>query len=142
MNELRRKLEDARTEYRTAKYDGDLATDVLGETERRANPWTAARLRWFMPALVSAMAAMLAVVLWQRHWNASSTPTPKMVNTHPKPEPKAHITLVLDRFPDVEPIVQDVRSSMKQAVDELATGMDRAKPLIRGGVESVRGAAD
>ncbi len=66
------------------------------------------------------------------------------MNTDPKPEFKPHMTLVLmDRSMEIaEPIVQDVRSSMKQAVDELATGMDRAKPLIRGGVESVRGAAD
>lgn len=141
MTDLRQKLEDARNEYRAARYDGDLATDLLGA--QRANPPTASRLRWFIPALTGAIAAMVAVAVWHHHSKSTSAPTPQLVKADPvtKPDGGARTWPTLPAIP-LDPIVQDVRSSMKQAVDELANGVGRATPILRGGVESVRDVAD
>jgi hypothetical protein len=145
MTDLRQKLENARKEYRAAVYDGDLAVDLLGAQEaspRHANTWSADRLRWFIPALAGAIAAMVAIAVWQHHAKSTSAPAVQLVNNQSATKPDGgRAWPSLPAIP-LDPIVQDVRSSMKQAVDELANGVGRATPILRGSVESVRDVAD
>jgi hypothetical protein len=68
MSKLRDQLQQARSDYESARYPGDLADEVLSRRQIAA-------ARWFFPMLVSgAVAAALALVVIYRTTEPTTTP--------------------------------------------------------------------
>jgi hypothetical protein len=91
MSDLRNNLDAAKREYRAARYPGNLATELLGESAESRRPYRIFRITAFV-GVASGIAA--ALVVWMVHRAATESPSgngPKQVavNVVPAPAPAA-----------------------------------------------------
>ena len=88
MSELRKQLESAVSDYRATGYDGDLAAELLRKPMMM--PTTALIWRRFLPLVMGAMAAMIAIVFWQ--YRVSHAPSQRQI-VQQLPTPSAAVPL-------------------------------------------------
>src|SRR2546421_8934127 len=140
MRELRKQVHEAKGEYQASREPGDLARELLAD-RRRALVCGA----WWVAGVSGAIAAMIAVVPFlHRSDSRKRVPDSPIVSTKPV-HPRAYAeTVEAIRGVPVSAYVMDVKSGMRQAVDQIAMGMDRAveSPVVKGGVQAVRPTTD
>lgn len=141
MSELRKQLESAVSDYRATGYDGDLAAELLRKPMKM--PATALIWRRFLPLVMGAMAAMIAIVFWQ--YRVSHAPSQLQI-VQQLPTPSAAVPLVwpakLTRLhaPPYVSYVMDMHSGMREAILQLSGNVDGAleAPLVSDSVQTVR----
>ena len=139
MSNLRNQLDDAKAEYRSAKYGGDLAAELLKE-RRAAGDRPSMRLRWILPLLTGAIAALVALVLW---WPRPVSKPPVVILPAPQPAVRPidwESTMTgLPSMP-VGRVVSDMGTGMREAVAQIGQNVNGAldAPVITGGVATMR----
>jgi hypothetical protein len=133
MSELRNQLEAAKAEYRSIRYDGDLAGQLL--PNQKSSPLL--RLRWILPVISGALAALVAVAVWLHQPNRPG------IAVKPTPVENPALTWAINVAPLSEHYhmyASDVRSGVRQAMTKLSDDVEGAldAPLVNDGVAGVR----
>ena len=134
MSELRNQLEAAKAEYRSIRYDGDLAAQLLSPAPKSS---ALLRLRWFVPILGGALAAIIAVAFWPHH------PILPEIAVKPLPPETHGLTWAVNIAPlreHYQMYVSDVRFGVRQAIWQMSENVEVAldAPLVHDGVAGVR----
>src|SRR5258708_1740305 len=121
MRDVRTQLDAAKADYRSAKYPGDLAGELLPAPPRR---WYLTLQPWLTPIAGGAIAAVVILAVWKpsqndRGRNPSNPPTPIMppapvVQVTP-PQPWQQTAVESLKSVPVEAYVMDVKTGVRQA---------------------------
>jgi hypothetical protein len=140
MSKLRTQLELLKAEYRSLKYRGNLAAELLADRRQAA---TTRKFRWLLPFVAGAMAAMVAITIYH-HRPAADKVAPEVVKVIPPAPASNQLTWpqAVSQLDTVkyEAYVSDMRTGVKDAVSQLQVNVDGAleAPLVSDSVATVR----
>ena len=129
MSDLRNHLQSIKAEYDSARYEGDLAADVMPESQLHAAARQGWHNRWRILAAASLLtgAAAAAVVVWIAQPAGQVTPARMPVSSPP----------VVAQAPQPQPTQQIKQSSQDQSSDEAVAQADEEELDLFGSISDL-----